>query len=327
MTQSNKCKEDYDVIVIDGNHLSHRLRHTMNLSTDDVQTGVLYGFITNLVHLWNKFETTSIIVCWDSGTPEFRTELYPDYKKRTGEREEDPTWPDMIRQMEQLQELLPYMGVLSLKNEEKSEADDLIYTVTTTLDANIIIVSGDTDMWQLVSDNVHVYIPKRSEIICPNNFEKFTDSLSKDGWNMYRAMVGDSSDKIKGIPGIGDKTARKLISDFQTDEELFDAASYHDERISKSVINKLVKYEETFFDLMEIMVLGAEHYDLGMSYWNELQKIVVNQFYNYQIPSWRWVRNFCEDYKFYSLIGNEHLESLVVSLDNPIMFKNWEEIV
>lgn len=226
-------------LIIDGNNLAYRAHATTNLTTKSGENvSAIYGTLNSLQSFlrksssgWkNKLLTevqealldrtktfSEIVVCWDGGKSKWRRNIYPDYKgqravKRASQTEEERnSYYQMLDQMETLHQMLPHFGVKSLKVKDW-EADDLIYLSTklSNEDDICIVVSTDRDMLQLVSEKVFVWSPFKEVLYTPKNFAKET-GVSKQYYLTYRILVGDKSDNINGIHGIGDKKAKDLI--------------------------------------------------------------------------------------------------------------------
>lgn len=227
-------------LVLDSNNLCFRANKLQGLTTKQGEpVGAIYGTL-NMIQSYLKpseggfknvildtlkeegiEETfTEVIACWDYGKSEYRTQLYDDYKgqrvkqklKKTPEEQEE--YQAFLQQMNTLHKVLPSFGVKSLK-KKGWEADDLIYTATKLTDEFCIIVSTDRDMLQMVSDRIYVFSPFKEELYTPENFQEKT-GVPKEAYLDFRALVGDSSDNIKGVNGIGEKTAQKLINQFKS---------------------------------------------------------------------------------------------------------------
>lgn len=224
-------------LILDANNLAYRGNVTNKLTTKQgEQVGAIYGTLqmiqsylkptsgrfTNRIYKALEQEGihgkvfTRVIACWDHGKSQYRKELYPEYKaqrekkRREKTEEEKEDYMEFIRQMNELHDFLPNLGVISLKSKGW-EADDLIYVATTQNTEDItVIVTTDRDMLQLVDEKVFVWSPFKEKLITPANFVQET-GVSKESYLDFRALVGDSSDNIKGVPGIGEKTAKSLI--------------------------------------------------------------------------------------------------------------------
>ncbi len=209
------------LLIIDGNNLAHRARHTFNLSHKGVDTSTTYGFLHIFSSLLRKFAPSSVIVCWDGGTPEYRRRMVPEYKanRKKGDPEK---YSDFIRQLRELSDILPTMGVVSVR-KIGAEADDLMFHASRISNIESVVVTTDTDLLQAVCAGVSVYSPIKQKM--------FGQRDISNGYGVepltlvhLRALAGDSSDNISGVPGIGMKTAIKLFQRYGSLSGIMNAA-------------------------------------------------------------------------------------------------------
>ncbi|MDD9195350.1 DNA polymerase I [Aliivibrio sp. S3MY1] len=200
---------DNPFILVDGSSYLFRAYHAApNFTNGDGQpTGAVYGVINMLRSLLKQFETDRVAVIFDAKGKTFRNEMYPEYKANR------PPMPDDLRcQIEPLHKLIKAMG-LPLISISGVEADDVIGTLASQASKAgipVLISTGDKDMAQLVDENVTLINTMTNVIMGPEGVEeKFgvPPELIID----YLALMGDTSDNIPGVPGIGDKTARALL--------------------------------------------------------------------------------------------------------------------
>ena len=213
-------------VLIDGNSLMFRsyyaTSYTGNLmqNSKGLYTNAIFGFCNMLNKLLSE-DYDYILVAFDKGKKTFRHQAYDDYK---GGRK---PMPDEFRV--QIPYIKKYLDVLNIKHLEldEYEADDIIASATTLAkDAgvdDIMVVSGDKDLLQLVSDNIHVSLTKKGI----TELEDYTSTnfFDKMGFNAlqvpdYKGLKGDTSDNLPGIKGIGDKTALKLLLKYQSLENI-----------------------------------------------------------------------------------------------------------
>lgn len=226
-------------LILDGNNLAYRANVTTDLSTKKGErVSAIYGSLQMIQSYLkpsqgkyvNKVQTAlaehlkldeeetyfdDVVMCWDFGKSKRRMELYPDYKGHRAEKrsayteEEQNAYKAFLNQMISLHENLPKFGVKSLKLPGW-EGDDLVYATTQVTDDTCVIVSTDKDMLQLVNERIFVWSPFKEVLVTPNNFVKVT-GIPKASYLSYRILVGDSSDNINGVYGIGEKTAKDLM--------------------------------------------------------------------------------------------------------------------
>jgi DNA polymerase-1 len=201
------------LLIIDGNNLAHRCKHTFSLSNHGVDVSVTYGFLRVLGTMLQKFSPSSVIVCWDGGVPEYRKRAVPEYKANRHIGDDPDEYVDFMRQMKELENIaLPLMGVVSVW-KYGAEADDLMYHASRIVKDKSIIVTTDKDLLQAVTSNVSVYNPVRDVIYTPDLIEE-TFGVPVDKFVDWRALQGDSSDNIPGVYGVGEKTATKLFQEY-----------------------------------------------------------------------------------------------------------------
>ena len=201
------------LIAIDGNSLLYQAYYAFfkaNLTTrDGFPTGALKGFFTKLLELWKR-EPSHMLVAFDVHGPTFRHEKYAEYKAgRT------PPTDDFLKQLREIRTLLPAMGVRVIECPGY-EADDILGTFAKRAEAegvDTLIVTGDRDSFQLITPHTTIYYTKdNSEIDEAALMERY--GLIPDRMRDLKALMGDASDNIPGIAGVGEKTARKLLETY-----------------------------------------------------------------------------------------------------------------
>ncbi|MBC7075199.1 MAG: DNA polymerase I [Syntrophomonadaceae bacterium] len=212
------------LMLIDGNSLLYRAFYALPLlhTSGGVYTNGVYGFLTMLNRVITQEQPTHIIVAFDKDRKTFRTQMYSEYKANRSAP------PDELRgQFQLLREVLTALNVGFIELEGY-EADDIIGTIAKRAEKKgmeSIIVTGDNDVLQLVSEKTKVLITKKGI----SEMELYTPAKVKEKWEVepekiveVRALAGDSSDNIPGVPGIGVKTAVKLIKEYGTLENLYE---------------------------------------------------------------------------------------------------------
>lgn len=202
------------LVLIDGNSLLNRAFYaTKFLSTKDgVPTNAVYGFVKLLLKITNEMKPDRLIVTFDLKAPTFRHKMYDQYKATR-----KPMPDDLAVQVGMLKELLQSMRI-AICEKEGYEADDLIGTLSHMFsDTNSIIITGDRDSYQLIDERTEVYLTKTgvSELL-RLNLTNFKDLIgySPDLVPDMKALMGDASDNIPGVAGIGEKTALSLIQQY-----------------------------------------------------------------------------------------------------------------
>ncbi|GIW21601.1 MAG: DNA polymerase I [Candidatus Sericytochromatia bacterium] len=282
-----------EIIFIDGHALAFRAYHALiktNLHTkDNVPTWAAYGFSKILFDIIKKFKPYYIVVAFDVSKKTFRNEIYPEYKANRGETPEEfliqlPFITQIINAFE--------IPIFELDNYE---ADDLIGTLS--IQANKIglkshIITGDQDLIQLVNENTFVYLPNRND----STLKKFGINETIEKYQIgpqqivdYKALIGDKSDNIPGIFGLGPKTAIKLLNQFNDLENIYKNL---DKIESKRLKDLLVSGKDNAFlskKLATIDVNAPINLDLNKSHLN--------------LPNEENIRNLLNRLQFRSLLN------------------------
>lgn len=235
------------LLIFDGNSIVNRAFYGVKLLTnkEGLYTNAVYGFLNILLKYIEKETPDYMVIAFDLKAPTFRHKMYDAYKAgRKGMPEE------LAVQMPVLKEVLAAMNITML-SKEGFEADDIIGTVAAYCDNNkirCIIATGDRDSFQLASENTSIYLTSTrmgttsTEIITPEVVKEKYMSLPSAMIDI-KALMGDSSDNIPGVPGIGEKTACKLIAEYGSIENLYDNI----ENINGSVKAKLENGKDSAF--------------------------------------------------------------------------------
>ena len=211
------CVSD-TVLIIDGHSMAFRAFYALppdNFVTATGQhTNAVYGFVSMLTRLLETEKPTHIAVAFDVSRHSFRTEEYPEYK---GTR--DATPEEFKGQVELIREVLDAMGIVSL-SREGFEADDILATLAYRAGndgARVLVVSGDRDSFQTVTDNVTVLYPGTG----PGDLRRMTPEAVEEKYGVppqrypeIAAIVGETSDNLPGVPGVGPKTAAQWINKY-----------------------------------------------------------------------------------------------------------------
>ena len=206
------------VLIIDGHSMAFRAFYALppdNFVTATGQhTNAVYGFVSMLTRLLETEKPTHIAVAFDVSRHSFRTEEYPEYK---GTR--DATPEEFKGQVELIREVLDAMGIVSL-SREGFEADDILATLAYRAGndgATVLVVSGDRDSFQTVTDNVTVLYPGTG----PGDLRRMTPQAVDEKYGVpphrypeIAAIVGETSDNLPGVPGVGPKTAAQWINKY-----------------------------------------------------------------------------------------------------------------
>jgi len=206
------------VLIIDGHSMAFRafyaLRPDNFVTATGQHTNAVYGFVSMLTRLLETEQPTHVAVAFDVSRHSFRTEEYPEYK---GTR--DATPEEFKGQVELIREVLDAMGIVSL-SREGFEADDILATLAYRAGndgATVLVVSGDRDSFQTVTDNVTVLYPGTG----PGDLRRMTPQAVEEKYGVpphrypeIAAIVGETSDNLPGVPGVGPKTAAQWINKY-----------------------------------------------------------------------------------------------------------------
>ena len=233
------------IFIIDGMALIYRAHFAMIknplLTKTGQHTSAIYGFANSIIKIIKDEKPDFFVIALDTRKPTFRHEMYPEYKQN---RESMPD--ELSEQIDPILTMIDLMGIKSI-SMDGYEADDIIGTLTKTaseLDIEAYIVSGDKDMMQLVDSNTYVYslgnrfkpttIYDKSKV-----FEKY--GVQPNMMIDWLALVGDKSDNIPGIEGVGPKTATKLLEEFGSYSEVF---NNHDKIKNARISEKIMQVKD-----------------------------------------------------------------------------------
>ncbi len=235
------------LLVLDGNSLVNRAFYGIKILTtkDNRPTNAIYGFLNILLNLLRENQPDEVAIAWDLKAPTFRHKMYDGYKAtRHGMPEE------LAQQMPVLKELLAQLGFVMV-SREGWEADDLLGTLSAAAAARgdeCLLATGDRDSLQLVNDHVTVLLAAtrggRSETV-PMDLEAIREKYGLENPRQLievKSLMGDTSDNIPGVPGVGEKTALALVQAFGSLDEVYNHLD--DPRIKPGVRKKLTENED-----------------------------------------------------------------------------------
>ncbi|UCD41018.1 MAG: DNA polymerase I [Chloroflexota bacterium] len=244
------------IFLLDGHALAYRTYFALTrggsggqhwVTKDGEPTAGVYGFASVLMRIFEQEQPEYLMVAFDTGKT-FRDELFKEYK---GTREKMPD--DLVTQMVRVRELVDAFNIPRLE-VEGYEADDVLGSIAVkAVEAGlgVKIITGDKDLLQLVSERVMVSLPGRSLSDAKDYLQgdviEFI-GVRPDQIVDFKALVGDKSDNIPGVRGVGEKTAIKLLAEYDSLESIYD----HLEEVPTSVRNKLEKSREDAFMSQEL---------------------------------------------------------------------------
>lgn len=284
------------LLLIDASSLIYPAFHVMgNLATSSgLPTGAIFGYARTVFMLLKKFPSRYIAVAFDSRGPTHRHERFAGYKAQRPAMD-----AALAAQIPKIKELT---DALRLKKVEQPgyEADDIIAALAALAQAQgvpVLIVSGDKDLLQLVGDTVQVLRPGRDpardlRVLDAAGVQEYL-GVRPDQVIDYLALVGDSSDNVPGVPGIGEKTARKLLGEFDS----LDALLGNAEKVeTKKLGEKLKNFKDQALLSRELVTLMLPRLDLSLE---ECEA---------QPPDWERLKALLEELEFRSLLKLKELD-------------------
>ncbi|MBQ1244920.1 MAG: DNA polymerase I [Clostridia bacterium] len=234
------------ILVIDGNSIINRAFYGIRMLTtkDGKHTNAIYGMINIIQNQLETIKPDYAAVAFDLHAPTFRKKMYPAYKEGR-----HPTPEELLSQFDDAKECLRLMGLSTLELEGY-EADDIQGTIASMANSDdelfSYILSGDRDLLQLITDKVNVLLATNSDTVLYDRnafFEKY--GVEPPRLVDAKALMGDSSDNIPGVAGVGEKTAFKLLSEFGSLDGIYE--NIDSPSIAKGVREKLLRDKETAY--------------------------------------------------------------------------------
>ena len=263
------------ILLIDGNSMANRAFYAtmgrMMKTPTGISTNAVYGFFQIMFKTIEEEKPDKIIVAFDISSSEKRTKIFSEYKAGRHKAPEDLTIQFPI-----IKELLKTMNI-PIVQKDGIEADDILGAIAKKEGKKgnkIVILTGDRDYFQLVDINVNIRYPKtimgKTEYIIYDNYKINEEyGLTPEKLIEVKALMGDASDNIPGVKGIGEKTALKLIIQFGSLEKIYEYIEKSDgKEIAKATLNKLIKDKEMAYvsrDLGRIDIEYDYEKDLGIN--------------------------------------------------------------
>ena len=232
-TEDNPANQQETVYLIDGSAYIFRAFYAVPPLTNQagMPTNALYGFTNMLVKLLAEASSNNILMFFDAGQKTFRNDIYPGYKANRGECPEE-----LVPQMPYFPKISEAFGIKTIM-QSGLEADDLIGTISdrlADLDYQVVIVSADKDLTQLVSEEVSIWDTMRDR--------KFDTAAVEEKFGVapekiidFLGLTGDTSDNIPGVAGVGPKSATALIKEYENIEGIIAAADSGDLAENKAI--------------------------------------------------------------------------------------------
>lgn len=275
------------LMVIDGSSLLHRAFYALPLlsTKEGIYTNGVYGFLTMLYRIQDEYKPDYICVAFDKKGPTFRHKEFKDYK---GTRQSSPT--ELAQQFPIIREVLKAMNITTLEMSEY-EADDIAGTLAQKGEEaglDVILVTGDRDYLQLASDNSKVLLTRKGitelEIF---NREKILEKYEIEPKQFIdlKGLMGDKSDNIPGVPGIGEKTGLKLVKEFGNIENVYNNI---DKVSGKKLKENLIENENIAYisrrlgEIITNVPLDVEIEDLKVQEFNWEELVPIYEQYEFK---------------------------------------------
>jgi DNA polymerase-1 len=231
------------LLLVDGNAVLHRAYYALPdwRNREGEATAGVYGFLSMLLKALDELKPTHLVVVFDHPSPNFRHSLYVAYQA-TREKERQVS-EDIWGQVEKLKTVLGKTGI-TVFQIEGFEADDVIGTLAGQAnDSEVVIITGDKDLMQLVNEKVTLFMPQKG--LSDGKLMDSAGVMEKMGVHPdqivdYKALVGDPSDNYPGVAGIGPKSAIHLLAELGTLEDIYKTLTHNGGDLNEAVRNKLI---------------------------------------------------------------------------------------
>ena len=282
----NQDSKKQKLVLIDGNAIIHRAYHAIpkNFTTPEGEpSNAVYGFATMLLRLIEELKPTHIAVCFDRPEPTFRHKAFLDYQSQRPEVDSE-----LISQFQKVRDLVTAFNI-PYYEKPGYEADDIIGTISQKAKIEeVIIITGDRDILQLVNEKVKVFLPTKglstAIMMDKTQVQKKLGVFPKQIID-YKALVGDPSDNYKGVPGIGPVTAENLLEKYKNFENIYKSL----DAIKPQIVEKLKKGKqsgELSKTLATIMTTVPIQFDLSdMEKWEIAGPKIQKQFQKFGFKS------------------------------------------
>ncbi len=262
--------------LLDGHSIAYRAFFALpeDLATTSGQvTNAVYGFTRMLIKLLGDQRPEAVVVAWDVGRQTFRSEAYPEYKAQRS------ATPDNFKsQLPLIREVLEALDVPQVQLEG-FEADDVIASLSEQAVAGgwqVMVVTGDRDAFQLVDDNRRVLYTRRGitdTVLADTEYVTTKYGVRPDQYLEYAALRGDNSDNLPGVPGVGEKTASKLISGYGNLESVYEHLEEQTPRLRQNLAeaHDQVMLNRQLMRLVSDLTLDIDLEQLGERNWDQGQ--------------------------------------------------------
>lgn len=302
------------IVIIDGNSLINRAYYAVQrpmITKEGIYTQGIYGFVNMLNKIKTEYESGYMAVAFDLKAPTFRHIEYPEYKAG---RKKMP--PELAMQLPLLKDVLSAMNIKILE-QEGYEADDIIGTIAREAEAKgmeAIVITGDKDELQLATDNTKIIITRRGV----SEFEVFDRKVFIDKYGFepglfvdFKGMMGDQSDNIPGIPGVGEKTALKFMREYGNLENFLEhrdeLKGKMKEKVCGNVETAILSKRLATIDTHVPMTVDFEEYKLPEPNYEKLVNIYVKLEFNSLLKKIGGRESAKSDYEYKPLKIDRHI--------------------
>lgn len=292
-------------VIIDGNSLVFRAFYGLPplVSGDGEPCGAIFGFCKMLINVIKKLEPEHMVVAFDAGKHTFRHDIFKDYKGTRG-----PTPDDLLRQLPSLKGLLSEMGIKVIEKAD-IEADDLIGSCARKFSGEKILVSGDRDLLQLINSDTTVWLTQKGM----TDVLEVDEAVLKEKYGIapyqvieMKSIMGDTSDNIPGVKGIGEKTALKLINEYNDLDNIYQNIS----NIKGKLHDILVEQKEMAYISKALATIKT---DVELDFNEEDCK--------YDFPFNQRVYEILKRYDFKTIVSHEELFKPLEALPKETFFE------
>lgn len=279
------------IVLIDGNSILYRAFYALPLlkNKEGAYSNAIYGFLNILTKVITEYQPKYLGIAFDAGKITFRHSLYAEYK---GTRKPMPE--ELRSQLQPLKQILQTMGIKVIE-KNGIEADDILGTLAARFDLPTSIVTGDRDSLQLISSTTQVYLTQKGISDIKIMTEKsLLETYHIEPWQVVelKALQGDASDNIPGVPGVGEVTAQKLIATYKCIDSVYE----HVDEIKGKLKEKLIEGKELAYLSKQLATIDCKA-DIPC----ELNDLL------YEFPFSKKVYDILETFNFTSILQRANL--------------------
>lgn len=299
------------IVLIDGHSILNRAFYGVPdlTNSNGIHTNAVYGFLNIMFSVINEEKPDYLAVAFDLKAPTFRHKMYPEYK---GTRKPAPE--EFLQQIPIIKKVLQSMNILTME-KEGYEADDILGTMAKRAakeGMDVALISGDRDLLQIADEHIMVRIPKTKG--GSSDIENYypDDVVQKYGVNpiefiSVKALMGDSSDNIPGVPKVGEKTATELVALYHSIDGIYE---HIDEITKKSVKDSLISNKDMAYFCLKLVTIDINA-DIPYSF----DDAIIKEFYNeesYKLFTEYELKSYLKNFDSKSVAETETFEEIKV---------------